>query len=73
MTEDQIDAYVSRRLREVRVAAGVSQEKLAAIVGYNRVTIVHIEKGKQRVPLYRLQSLCLALGCEWADILPPLK
>ena len=40
-----LNKAVGRKIREARKAAGMTQEDLAAITGYSRTNIGHIERG----------------------------
>ena len=61
---------VSIRLRERRTAAGLSQKKLAKLVGMAQADVSRIETGKtSAISLDVLNRLCKALKCEPGDIL----
>ena len=49
--------FVAKRLKEIRVAMGVSQETLGMYVGVTRQTIRNIEDGKAALR----KPLCIAL------------
>ena len=58
------------RLLEQRLAAGLSQEQLAEMVGMAQADISRIETGKtSAISLDVLDRLCKALKCEPGDIL----
>lgn len=48
----------------------MSQAKLAEKVGVNRVSIVNIEKGRQRAPLDLLWRIAEALGTDLVQLIP---
>jgi transcriptional regulator with XRE-family HTH domain len=52
------------------MAAELSQAQLAKKVGINRVSVVNIEKGRQRPPLDLLWQLAEALGIELLQLIP---
>jgi transcriptional regulator with XRE-family HTH domain len=73
MARDRFDALyalVGDRLCKARVAARLSQAQLAKKVGINRVSVVNIEKGRQRAPLDLLWQLGEALGVELVQLMP---
>ncbi len=58
------------KLLEQRKSAGLSQEKLAEMVGMAQADISRIETGKtSAISLDVLDRLCKALKCEPGDIL----
>jgi putative transcriptional regulator len=58
------------RILEQRLAAGLSQEQLAEMVGMAQADISRIETGKtSAISLDVLDRLCKALKCEPGDIL----
>jgi DNA-binding XRE family transcriptional regulator len=63
-------AEVGKRLRERRQDAGMTQERLARLVGLHRTSMANIEGGKYDMPLTTLLAVCAALGCEPADVIP---
>jgi transcriptional regulator with XRE-family HTH domain len=50
-----------RNLRNVRLACGLSHQKLADRVGLDRTSIVNIEAGRQRILLNDIQRFAVAL------------
>lgn len=57
------------RIRELREAAGLSQEKLAGLLGYKyQSTIAMIESGERKLPIDKLPRIAEVLGCEIADL-----
>jgi transcriptional regulator with XRE-family HTH domain len=57
------------RLREIRIAAGLSQEELGGRVGVHKVTISDLERGKVEMTLSYMRRLAKALGVAPADLL----
>jgi transcriptional regulator with XRE-family HTH domain len=52
----------SEKLREIRLASGVSQGELAAASGVERLSISQIETGRRRWPRFdTIRRLCVAL------------
>ncbi len=67
MTTQEIDRLYLRigtRLRENRRRQNITQEALAASLGYDRTSITNIEAGTQHAPLHTLLVLWQALGVD---------
>jgi len=58
-----------RRLRELRLQRGYSQEKLAEIASLHRNYIGMIERGERNVTLLNIKKLARALGIEVSELL----
>ena len=56
------------RIREYRTSLGLTQEKLAGIVGIRRETIVFLEQGKYNPSLKLAWKISRALGASIEDI-----
>jgi DNA-binding XRE family transcriptional regulator len=61
---------LGRRIRELREAAGMTQEEVANAAGIGRVTLVRIERGEQSPRYQTLVSLARALGLPLAQLIP---
>lgn len=59
---NQLLRLFGKRVRELRIALGVSQEKLAELAGMHRTYIGAIERGEKNISLINLSRLALALG-----------
>lgn len=64
---------VGRRVREIRQAKGISQDKLAYSIPLDRAHIGMIENGKRASTIPTLVKLAIALQCEVGDFFPPVK
>jgi len=53
---------MTTRMKEYRARLGLTQEKLAEIVGVRRETIIFLEKGKYNPSLRLAHSIAKALG-----------
>ena len=61
-----------KKLKEVRLAKGLTQKQLADAVGMNIRTLQHYEQGSKIFDHARLDTLlkiCLALECKLVDII----
>ena len=59
------------RLRELRLAEGLSQEELAARSGLDRTYLSSTERGKRNISLKAMHSLATALKTTPANFFPP--
>jgi len=55
---------VKTLMKEYRARAGLTQEKLAEIVGVRRETIIFLEKGKYNPSLRLAHNIARALGAD---------
>lgn len=62
-----------QRLRELRLAAGVSQEALAASCGLDRTYVSSCERGHRNISLINICLLADALGVSPSSLLLPLE
>lgn len=56
------------RMRDARIACGLSQQELAALVGATRQTIGLIEAGRYNPSLKLCTAICKALGKTLNDL-----
>tara|TARA_B100001989_G_C24508965_1_gene449279 strand:+ start:130 stop:480 length:351 start_codon:yes stop_codon:yes gene_type:complete len=59
---DEIDYHVGKRLGQLRIAAGLSQEQLAHIAGVSYQQIQKYESGKNRVSASKLYVFAQYFG-----------
>ena len=57
------------RIREYREAAGLTQERLAEVLGTANNTIWRLETGRTRLTLWWMERLAKALGCKAGDLI----
>lgn len=57
------------RVRELRVAQGLSQEVLAQKAGLHRTYIGGVERGERNVSLENIQKIAVALKITIADLM----
>ncbi|WP_092679348.1 helix-turn-helix domain-containing protein [Albimonas donghaensis] len=63
-----IPACMKLRVRDIRRAAGMTQEQLAAAAGITQSMVSHIERGRDRPGLETLELLAKALSVEVGDL-----
>ena len=61
------------RLREVRLKAGVSQEKLADMAKLHRTYVSAVERGRCNISLVNIEKLAVALDVTMRDLMPTMK
>ena len=61
MTTDERMVTFGKRVREVRKAKGISQEKLAEMAGIDRSYMGNIERGEKNITLKKIYEICDAL------------
>ena len=61
MTTDERILAFGQRVREVRKAKDISQEKLAELAGIDRSYMGNIERGEKNVTLKKVYEICDAL------------
>ena len=59
---DEVDAHVGRRLRQRRIALGISQEQLGTELGLTFQQVQKYEKGQNRISAGRLYKLAKILS-----------
>ncbi len=62
-----------KRLREIRLAKGLSQEKLGELAGLHRTFISMTERGERNVTLATVEKLSKALKCRMAHLMPDAR
>jgi transcriptional regulator with XRE-family HTH domain len=73
MTERESDGVLfGRHLRELRLARGLTQQQLAAMIDSNHPFISNMERGLTLPGLAMLVRLAEALGCNVTDLVQPL-
>jgi transcriptional regulator with XRE-family HTH domain len=66
------DVFVrfGKKLREARLTAGVSQERLAELAGLHRTYVSSVERGRRNISIENIERLAEALGIEMAGLMP---
>ena len=68
--QDLLYGVIGDRIREARERKRMSQTALAEKLGLSRVSIVNIEKGRQRAPVHVLWQLAELLDTEMTKFIP---
>ncbi|MCA9287138.1 MAG: helix-turn-helix transcriptional regulator [Phycisphaerales bacterium] len=63
-----IQALLGKRIAELRVAKGISQEKLASISGYSTEFISLVERGRNAPSVAGLARIAKGLGVEVKEL-----
>lgn len=64
-------AELRKRLREARLAAGLTQVEAGERLGRNQQHINRCEAGDRRIDAIELLDFAAIYGCELDDLLPP--
>ncbi len=56
------------KIKEIRNAKGLSQEKLAELAHLHRTYISSLELGQRNVSIVNVERLAIALDCELTDL-----
>ena len=69
--KDQIVSKVAvgQRLRALRMAQGMSQEKLAKLLGITQSNVSGLERGVRSLTIHQVAKLALALGASTDELL----
>ncbi|MGP5179292.1 helix-turn-helix domain-containing protein [Psychrobacter aquimaris] len=68
MTKDERIIAFGKRVREVRKAKGISQEKLAELANIDRSYMGNIERGEKNVTLKKVYEICDALEVDISEL-----
>jgi transcriptional regulator with XRE-family HTH domain len=66
-------ALIGYRIREIRLAKGISQEQLAAISGISRSYFGGLERGERNIAALNIIRVAIALDVEVGDLFPPTE
>ncbi|NOW94755.1 helix-turn-helix domain-containing protein [Mucilaginibacter sp. SG564] len=61
---------LGEKLRKARIDANKSQDALAQTLGLSRVTVVNIEKGRQKILVHNLVDAANFLEVKLSDLIP---
>ena len=58
---------LSRRVKMIRLAQGVSQTKMAEVIGVSQTNLSNMEAGRTAITIQNLFKIQKVLGCKMAD------
>ncbi len=70
MKINNMNKHVASKLKQYRLANGLTQAELAARAGINTNAYAKIERGERTAVVSTLKKLAKALGVKSSDILP---
>lgn len=65
---ENLKRTIGARLRVARAAKGLTQEKLAEVIGKTEETVSNIERGKSLPSIETVLDICTALDLEISDL-----
>tara|TARA_R110002167_G_scaffold254359_2_gene460570 strand:- start:19679 stop:19915 length:237 start_codon:yes stop_codon:yes gene_type:complete len=66
----ELALLLGKRIRSLRRAAGISQERLALASGLDRAYMGRIERGEVNITIVTLYQIAQALNCSAQELLP---
>jgi transcriptional regulator with XRE-family HTH domain len=66
----KVQKQFGKRLREIRLSKGISQEDLAGLAGLHRTYVSSIERGERNISLVNIERLAKALGIKTKEFFP---
>jgi len=69
---DKLLQNFGRRVRDARLARGLTQEQLAALAGFDRTYVSLVERGKRNLSLLNIYQLASSLGNQPEDLVREL-
>jgi len=57
-----VKQQIGNRIRELRTAIGMSQEKFALMIDMDRTYLASVESGKRNISIENLQKIIVGLG-----------
>ena len=68
--KDIVNQEIGDKIRIARLAAKLTQDEAAKLLGMERSNLSHIEKGTSRLRIEHLVKMPRAYGCKITDLLP---
>jgi transcriptional regulator with XRE-family HTH domain len=68
-TKMSLRERLAQNLRDIRIARGISQERLGELAGFHRTYVSHVERAVTNVSLDNLEKLAGALGVDPLELL----
>jgi transcriptional regulator with XRE-family HTH domain len=72
LQEHDINRFVGKRIRTIRVKKGITQDRLAELTGLNRVHLYRLENGLQSMTLNTLKIIADTLEVRVRDLIDKL-
>ena len=66
-----VDGAIGRRIKDLRVARGMSRLQLARKIGITQRMVTYYEQGWVRMNIERLTQFAIALRCQLVDLITP--
>ena len=66
---DDIKSKLGKRIKEIRIKGGYSQEELASLAKLHRTHISDIERGGRSVSVENIEKIAKALNIERSELL----
>lgn len=57
-----VKQQIGNRIKELRAATGMSQEKFALMIDMDRTYLASVESGKRNISIENLQKIIVGLG-----------
>lgn len=70
---ENVMARFGKKLRQVRLKVGVSQEKLADMAKLHRTYVSAVERGRCNISLVNIEKLAIALEVSMRELMPDMK
>lgn len=64
---EDIKLAFGKRVKELRLQKGISQEKLANIAGLDRTYMTQVENGKRNLTIEKIRQICKGLNISLSD------
>jgi transcriptional regulator with XRE-family HTH domain len=61
----------AKRIKDIRISKGFSQEKLAELSNLHRTYISSVERGERNITVDNMERLAVALGVDIRELLNP--
>lgn len=68
-----ITKEIGSRIKELRKAQGLSQEKLALLANLDRTYLAGVESGRRNISVIKLETIINALNCSFSDFFEPFN
>jgi transcriptional regulator with XRE-family HTH domain len=69
MSNTQYQAFIGKKVRELREKAGLSQEQFGKVAKFHRTYVGMIERGEKNITIQNLQRIAQALKVKVRDLI----